>query len=286
MSNESIEFSTLPVVYPWYEPHRSEEFVAPSAEHIAQSYLTQWCRLRVGEHHIALRPLGAEHNDLWPDATAAPEELAALTGQYALTWWNLAGLICGTQQRDSQTAEMLAIIADWGFTTHPLAVFGDKSQGVEPGLLIDATRDQPIEAARALQQDVVVRLESSGVTVIRITGGSSDYTVVAEDFVPLGIHVLEKAPCPMSRGPETELPVKRQGAPGTSRGHSVAAMWSEFTWVAHSLVRCAVYQELPPLNLEPGGPIPLSEIAYSSRFGPMRFLRNNPRNPSDVVGAA
>jgi len=279
MFNESIEFSTLPVVYPWYEPHRSEEFSPPSAEHIAESYLTQWYRLRVGEHHIALRPLGAEHNDLWPEAAAAPEELVALRGQYVLTWWNRAGRISGIQQRNSQTAEMLAIVAERGFSTHPLAVFGDKSHWVEPGLLIDATRDQAIEAARALGQDVIVRLESSGVAVIRIAGGSSDYTVVAEEFVPLGIHVLEKAPCPMSRGPETELPVKRQGAPGTSRGHSVAAMWSDFTRVAHSLVRCSVHKEFPPISLEPGGPIPLSEIAYSSRFGPMRFLRNNPITP-------
>ncbi len=95
---------------------------------------------------------------------------------------------------------MLAIVAELGFSTHPLAVFGDKSHWVEPGLLIDATRDQAIEAARALRQDVIVRLESSGVAVIRIAGGSSDYAVVAEEFVPLGIHVLEKAPCPMSRG--------------------------------------------------------------------------------------
>ncbi len=274
MFNESIEFSTLPVVRPWYEPHRSEEFAPPDAEHIAESYLRQWYRLRVGERHIALRPLDAQHNDLWPEATEAPEELVALRGQYVLTWWNLAGQSCDGQQRDFQAVALSTIVAERGWTTHPVAVFGDKSHWVEPGLVIDATEDHAIEAARAVGQDVVVRLEDAGVTIIRVAGDSGNYTVVSKEFVRLGVHVLEKPPCPMSRGAEMELPVKRQGGPGTSRGHSVAAMWSDFTRVAHSLVRCSVHKEFPPLSLEPGRAIALHEIAHSSRFGPMRFQKN------------
>jgi hypothetical protein len=279
MFNEPIEFSTLPVVYPWYEPHSSEEFSRPSADNVARSYLRQWYRLQVGDCHVALRPVDAEHNELWPEATEVPKELVALAGQYVLTWWNRAGHICDGQQRDLQTVALSTIVAERGWTTHPIAVFGDKSHWVEPGLVIDATEDHAIEAARALGQDVVVRLEATGVTVIRVAGDSGNYSVVSEEFVPLGVHVLDKPPCPMSRGPEMELPVKRQGGPGTSRGHSVAAMWSEFTRVAHSLVRCSVHKEFTPLSLEPGRAIALHEIAYSSRFGPMRFQKNKPFTP-------
>lgn len=85
--------------------------------------------------------------------------------------------------------------------------------------------------------------------------------------------MTEAAPCPLSRGVETTLPVKRQGGPGTSRGHAVAAMWQTYARLTHSLVDCAVHGGGTQPSPERGSAIALYEIAYPSRFASMEFLR-------------
>ena len=123
-SNEKSECSNLPVVYPWYEPHSSEEFSPPGEENIARSYLRQWYRLQVGDRHVALRPVHAEHNDLWPGAVESPEEMVALAGRYVLTWWNILGQHCIQWQRDEQRKTVRQIVSELGGDGPVTAVFG------------------------------------------------------------------------------------------------------------------------------------------------------------------
>ena len=273
MSDESITYSTLPAVRPWYEPHRSESPVKVTGEKLLQSYLRQWYRLSVGEVQVMLRPHNLEHNELWPEPTEVPAELRAPFGRYLLTWWNTPQGVCSAQQRQVQERTLLQVTRGNQWDPREIAVFADDSKWVEPGLLIDATEEDAMEAAVILGQEVVVKLDEAGATVIRVGSRWGQAYVTGEDFVPLQVRVTDKAPCPLSHGPEVAQPVARQGGPGTSRGHAVAAMWSEYARIAHSLVPCAVHYPEGSHSREHGRAIALHEIAYPSRFGPMAFLR-------------
>lgn len=275
MSDESMTYSPLPSVRPWFEPHRSEPAVVVTGEELEQSYLSQWYRLSVGDVQVSLRPHGAEHNELWPAPTDAPSELEKLYGRFLLTWWNSPSGVCSAKQRESQERTLAHLLSGHQWDSDSIAVFADDSRWVEPGLLIGSTEQEAIEAAFILGQDVVVRLEEGGVTVVRVAGDRGRAVAVSEQCVPLEVRVSNQAPCPMSLGFEVSHPVARQGGPGTSRGHAVAAMWADYARVAHSLVPCAVHPQEGPHSTEQGRAIALHEIAYASRFGPMAFLKSD-----------
>lgn len=275
MSDESITYSPFPAVRPWYEPHRSEPAVTVTAEELEQSYLSQWYRLSVGEVQVSLRPHDAAHNELWPAPTEAPSELQKLYGRYLLTWWNTPASVCSAQQREAQERTLTHLLSGRQCDPRPIAVFAQDSRWVEPGMLIEAAEQEAIDAAFILGQEVVVRLDKGGVTLIRVAGDRGRAFAVSEQFVPMEVRVSDQAPCPMSLGFEVSHTMARQGGPGTSRGHAVAAMWADYARVAHSLVHCAVHPHEGSHASERGRAIALYEIAYASRFCPMAFLKNN-----------
>lgn len=272
-NQESSAYSAFPDARPRYAPHRDEPVVSSTSREVEESYCRQWYRLSVGGVHISLRPSDLEYNELWPEPGATPTELTPLWGRYLLTWWNRAGHTCSSEQRAQQERVLAQVLSTRNVDPVPVAVFSENSSWAEPGLLIEASLADALEAAFILDQQVVVRLEETGVTVIHVGGGRGSYSVLSEQCVPLEIRVSEQAPCPMSRGPESTLPVKRQGGPGTSRGHAVAAMWQEYHQLTHQLVECELHggSNTPPS--EQGRAIALHEIAYPNRFSSMAFLR-------------
>ena len=265
MSEPTITFSSFPVVYPSYEPPRGVEYVPPTQEAIAQSYRTQWYRLSLGSTHYALRPQGLEHTDLWPAPINPTEELSSLFGRYLLTWWHVPGIPPSDDNRQALTTQLQQLLPPTA-DTQSVAVLGQHSQWIEPALLLECSRDQALALARSLEQGVIVQWTTQGAVIITVDGTRQD------DLVPWTIHASTQAPCPMSRGPEVTLPVKRQGGPGTSRGHSVAAMWAHHARVAHSLVDCAVHPRGTPITAEPGRAISLYPLTVASRFATMTYL--------------
>jgi hypothetical protein len=275
-NQEPSRHSPLPDVRPWYAPHTSEPVVVPTPDEVEESYRRQWYRLSAGGLQISLRPSNLEYNELWPEPAAAPQELTALWGRYVLTWWNQPDSPCSANQRVVQEALLAQLLADGGYDPQPIVMFAEDSKWAEPGVLIKASLEQAREAALTLGQQVIVRLDQRGATLIWLDGTNDHTQTPAEEVIPLEVRLTDQAPCPLSRGPEVSLPVKRQGGPGTSRGHSVAAMWQQFAQLTHQLVECEVHGGSKTSSIERGRAIALYEIAYPSRFSPMEFLHENP----------
>lgn len=265
------KFSQLPAARPWYAPHRNEMESIPTPDEIVKSYSLQWYRLKVCETEIILRPGVMEHNDLWAPAVEAPECLLALSGSYLITWWNVSGKACSNQLRSEQAEILDRFLATSKSVPQQVAVISERTRWMEPGVLVNCDIEEAVEVSSALGQNVVVRLEDKGVRVFQIQNLSAGPKIVGEEFVSLEVRTMVDPPCPLSQGPENEMLVKRQGGPGTSRGHEVLAMWNTFAALAHRLVSCSVHSG-GITDPEKGTAIALHEIAYPSRFGPMQWL--------------
>jgi hypothetical protein len=270
-----IQFSQFPVAYPWYAQHRSEVEVPPTPFEVARSYSRQWYRLNVDGAELILRPQDLEFNDLWPEPTQPPEGLRQLSGRFLITWWNVAGQVCSSEHRSKQYELLNQFLSRDVRRPQSVCVISEQSQWIEPAVLVDCEQDSALEAAAVLGQNALVRLEDGGVRVLHLKNHADRSEVIDEEFVPLNVITMAQPPCPLSRGPEIEFPVKRQGGPGTSRGHEVAAMWQAFAGLAHGLVRCNVHGDGDLLTPESGSTRALYELAYPSRFSPMQWLPDN-----------
>ena len=273
MSQEIQQYSSLPVARPWYEPYEIEEAATPSLLDIAESYRTQWYRLSANGRHVALRPRSAEHNDLWSRGGRTPRLLAGLAGQHIITWAHVPGTLSTTEARQVRKERLLKLADQLSVAWTPIALFADRSQWLEPAALVTCSWEQARQLAEVNRQVAIGQFVVSGVYWWHSLAGTY-FTEDSESFTPLLESSWLNAPCPMSRRPETNLPVKREGGPGTSRGHAVAAMWSAHSSWAHSLVDCEVHSGRRPIHRERGRAIPLSEVTPASRFGPIRFVRS------------
>lgn len=272
MSRETQQYSSFPVARPWYEPHQIEQAVGPSLLDIAESYRTQWYRLSANGRHIAFRPRRAEHNELWFRGGRTPRILAGLAGQHIITWAHVPGTLSTTEARQVRKERFIQLADQLAVSWTRFTLLADSSQWLEPAAMVKCSWEQARQLAAVNDQLAIGQFVVSGVYWWHSLAGS-DFTGESESFTPLSESSWVEAPCPMSRGPETALAVKREGGPGTSRGHAVAAMWSAHSSWAHSLVECEVHSGRRPIRRERGRAIPLSEIAPASRFNSMRSVR-------------
>ena len=268
MNTEEISYSSLPVAKPWYEPHSSSPDMPPTQAEISRSYHQQWYRLAVDGMQFALRPDGLEFNELWPQPTENHPAVEQLMGRFMLTWCHRVDQESTATHIDAQSAQCSTLVARLGSKIQQVAVLGGASQWAEPAVLVECSREDALNIARALNQYVVVQWTSAGAVIVWVDQSQPD------QVVPWRVSELELAPCPMSRGVEVSNHVPREGGPGTSRGHAVAAMWQVHSAHLHSLVDCAVHGGSDTLWHERGAAIALYPITPASRFGPMRFDRS------------
>ena len=238
----------------------------PTQAEITRSYHQQWYRLSVDRKQFALRPEGLEFNELWPQLTENHPALEPLMGRFMLTWWHRVDQESTAAHIDAQSAHFSTLVAPLGGEVQQVAVLGSASQWAEPAVLVECSREVALDIARALNQQVVVQWTAAGAVIIWVDQSQPD------QVVPWRVSQLVLPPCPMSRGVEVSNHVPREGGPGTSRGHAVAAMWQAHSAHLHSLVDCAVHGGSDKLWHEPGAAIALYPISPASRFGPMRFV--------------
>lgn len=229
-------------------------------------------RLSANGRHVELRPRSAEHNELWCRGGRTPRLLARLAGQHIITWVHVPGTLSTTEARHVRTERFLKLDDQLSVAWTPIALLADPYQWLEPAALVTGSWEQARRLAEVNKQVAIGQFVVSGVYWWHSLV-ASDFTEDSESFTPLAESSWLNAPCPMSRGPETSLPVNRKGAPGTSRGNAVAAMWSAHSSWAHSLVECEFHSGRRPIHRERGRAIPLSEITPASQFNSMRFVR-------------
>ncbi len=274
ISKELHNYSHHPAARPWYQPHHLESDVVPTLLDIASSYRTQWYRLAVNGRHLALRPRGAEHNELWSAGGRTPRVLARLAGQHIITWAHVSGTPSTRTVRQARKEDFLRLVDRLCLSWTPIALIAPTSKWIEPAAMVDCSWEQALQLAEANEQLAIGQFVTTGVYWWHSFAGSG-FNRDSESYTSLEESSWSAAPCPMSRGPESTLPVKREGGPGTSRGHAVAAMWSAHSSWAHSVVECEIHSSGRPAHRERGKALPLSEITPASRFSSIRFLATN-----------
>ena len=271
MSSETKKYSSLPAARPWYQPHHLEKDAVPTKMDIARSYRTQWYRLQANGRHLALRPRGAEHNELWSAGGRTPRVLASLAGQHIITWAHVPGTPSTRAARQARKEHFLRLVDRVSLSRTPIALISATSRWIEPAALVDCSWEQALQLAEANEQLAIGQFVTTGVYWWHSLAGS-EFNGESESYTSLEESSWSVAPCPMSRGPEATHPVKREGGPGTSRGHAVAAMWSAHSSWAHAVVECEIHSSGRPAHRERGKALPLSEITPASRFNSIRFL--------------
>ncbi len=268
MSSQNVSYSLFPAARPWYQPHSVESRRIPSEKDIAESYLTQWYRITQDGVHFALRPYGLEHNELWPALEEVPSAISRLTGRYIVTWAHSERTASTAEGRAFRLERLLALCREKNLDTSEIGLLADRSQWVEPALVVESSVHDARDLVAVHKQPMLGQFVDGGVLWWSVEKDSS------VSFAPLYVWSGTDGPCPMSRGPETNAPVKRDGGPGTSRGHAVAAMWADHSAWAHQFMRCQLHTNLNGKQQEKGRGIALSEISPASRRGPMRFIQH------------
>jgi len=243
-------------------------------ETVVRSYSRQWFRFTYEGQHYALRPTDLAvnpYNGMWPVAGTVPQSLMDRLPLFIIGYWHSGGKPSDGQSRHTQESLARLLASDSGATFVGDAVtFQKDSRWVEPALLLVGVTDaDAAQMAEKLGQPAYVKVGSKRAESHFV----GDHSARRSGGYAWQLSALDREPCPMSLGCETEVAPKRQGGHWGSQAMAVAAMWQAHFALTHQLVGCH-----PCSGGSSGGRAPekgralaMHEILPASRYGFMRF---------------